>query len=95
MQHRLYGLRGKSYATAFKKIYAEEGDQIKSRFLEIKTNNGGKFLPKNLGQLCIEFQLPVTVMDRYLFHLGLFRSGVWDNLKSRGMQAKDIGVVWE
>lgn len=95
MQHRLYGLRGQEYVREFKRIFQEEQELIREKFLEIKERNGGKFSAKNLGEMCNHFQLPVTVIDAYLSDLGLLPVGTWDRLKDRGAKARDIGVVWK
>lgn len=95
MQHRLYGLRGRAYVSEFKRILAEDGDRLRQRFEEIRTEKG-KFTPPDLGRLCVEFKLPVTALDAYLSHVtnGEYPSGTWERLRDRGCTAKQIGVIW-
>ncbi len=93
MQHRLYGLRGKAYVNKMKEIYETDREAIRIEFNKI-VNSNGKFTPKDLGDMCNKFRLPVTVMDDYLDSLELLPCGTWDRLKDRGCRAKDIGVMW-
>ena len=95
MRHRLYGLRGRAYVSEYKRILAEDKDSILARFNDIKTTQG-KFTPLDLGRLCVEFELPVTVLDAYLSDLtnGEYPTGTWERLRDRGCKAKDIGVTW-
>jgi hypothetical protein len=59
----------------------------------IETN--GKFSPKNLGELAIKYQLPVTAMSEILEERGCLPTGTWERLKDRGCTARSIGVVWD
>ncbi len=96
MQHRLYGLRGKAYVAKHKQILAEEGDQIVQAFNNI-VEQKGKFTKEDLGTLCNQFRMPVTLMDDCLPELTGFYypSGTWDRLRDRGVKASDIGVKWD
>lgn len=96
MKHRLYGLRGHSFKVAYKRILAEEGEAIRSKFFEI-VERDGKFSPRALGEIAVEFRLPLTILDDCLPDLtdGAYPSGTWERLKDRGVKARDIGVVWE
>ena len=97
MKHRLHGLRGQNYVSETKRIIAKDGDAIRRRFAEILVLNRGKFTPNNLGELAVEFRLPLAVLDDYLPTLTefVYPSGTWQRLKDRGCKARDIGVVWE
>ncbi|MCT7965060.1 hypothetical protein NG799_01775 [Laspinema sp. D1] len=94
MQHQLYGLRGKVYVKKLKELYAELGPLIQQDFNQI-IESTGKFTPLNLGELCIKHRIPVTVMDDWLSTLTAYPTGTWENLRSRGCKARDIGVVWK
>lgn len=93
MQHRLYGLRGKAYIDRCKEIFKSDQYEIARAFSYIVADNG-KFTPPDLGKLCNQFCLPVTVMDRFLSELHLLPTGTWQRLRDRGCKAKDIGVEW-
>jgi hypothetical protein len=94
-QHRLYGLRGQAYVAKYKQILSEDGEAIKAAFSAILVTKG-KFTPNDLGSLCNQFGLPLTLMDDCLPELSEFRyaTGTWDRLKDRGVKAHDIGVEW-
>lgn len=96
MQHRLHGLRGKAYVKEMKRIFAEDQDAIRQKFEEIKQRNGGdKFTINNLGEICLHFRLPLTVMCGFLSDLQLLPVLTYDRLKDRGLKARDIGIVWK
>jgi hypothetical protein len=94
MQHRLFGLRGSAYTREFKRLFRELRSPITQDFEQIVKSNG-RFTPKDLGDLCIKYLLPVTVMDDFLSGYHLLPSGTWDRLRDRGCRAKDIGVEWK
>ncbi len=100
VQHRLFGLRGKAYVKEMKRIMAEDGEAIAQSWHR-RVRENGQFSAKDLGALANEFRLPLTVLDDYLPELVghsqdlTYRAGTWERLKSAGVKAKDIGVVWE
>lgn len=93
-QHRLYGLRGKTYVTKYRQILAEEGEAIAAAFEAAVSK--GKFTLNDLGELCNRFQMPVKLMDDCLPSLTNERypTGTWERSQQKGVKAKDIGVVW-
>lgn len=94
MQHKLYGLRGKAYANKVKHLNSVLKPEIKS-WVENRVKKGS-FTPKDLGELAIEFRLPMTFLDKYLSELtdGILSNGLWTYLSDNGMKARDIGVIW-
>lgn len=100
MQHRLYGLRGEAYTQEYKRLYAELAPEIKAEVLKLKASSGS-FTIYDFGRLCVEFEIPATVMDDYLNSIFpptssdfFWGSGTWGRLHSSGVKAKDIGIAW-
>ena len=95
MQHRFYGLRGDTYVKARKVIFEEIKKELAEDFHRIVKQENGKFTPRNFGELAMRYRIPLSILQDYLFELGLVPcSSLWDHLKDRGCQAKDIGVRW-
>jgi hypothetical protein len=96
MQHRLYGLRGKAYATEYKRIFHEEGVEVAAVFDRLRSANHGKFSAMMLGELAMEVRLPLAWLDDCLPELtgGQYPCGTWERLKDSGVKASDIGVIW-
>lgn len=92
--HRLYGLRGRAYTSKYKQLLLLLRSEIKEDFERIVAE--GKFTPKDLGQLCLKYRIPVKIMDEWLPDITerKYPSGTWDRLQDRGCKVKDIGVVW-
>ncbi len=102
MQHRLYGLRGQAYVAGYNSLYNQLKEAIKKDFFEI-VEKPGNFTPKNLGELCNKYQIPVKVMDEWLPDITMeekdrqdkfYPTGTWERCTERGIKARDIGVVW-
>lgn len=91
MNHRLYGLRGKAYTKRYKEIFESDRTNILAAFDSI-CQASGKFTPRNLGELCLQFNLPVKVMDEFLPDITNHRysSGTWERLQEKGCKVKDI-----
>lgn len=101
-QHRLYGLRGKAFGKRVKELFNELGPDIKAAYQQI-VKETGKFTAKDLGELCMQFRIPVTVMDDWLPELTNFEyaTGTWDIIRNsklegtnRLVKARDLGVIW-
>lgn len=101
-QHKLYGLRGKAFGNRVKELFYELGPDIAIAYHQ-RVKETGKFTPKDLGEFCMRFRLPLTVMDDWLPELTKFEyaTGTWDRIReskltgtNRRVKASDLGVVW-
>lgn len=95
MKHRLYGLRGTTFVSEYKRLYQDLEPELREAFAVRVKKSGGKFTPRDLGAIAVEFRLPLTALDDFLSGYGLIPAGTWDRLKGRGCKARDIGVVWD
>lgn len=92
-QHQLYGLRGKAYAAKYKQLYEQLKDTLEQEVNNIKTETG-KFTLFDFGALCMKYQLPASVMDRFLTNILPNWGYEWEMRRDRGVKAKDIGIIW-
>jgi hypothetical protein len=101
-QHRLYGLRGKVFVKRVKELFNELSTDIAIAYRQ-RVKETGTFTPKDLGELCVMFRVPLTVMDDWLPELTNFEyaTGTWDLIResklagtNRRVKASDLGVVW-
>lgn len=95
MRHRLFGLRGSAYVGEYKRLYRELEPALRGAFEARKNAGGGRFTPRDLGAVAVEFRLPLTALSEFLEGYGLLPAGTWERLRDRGCKAKDVGVEWD